>query len=297
MKALVAGWFSFEKMGASAGDLMARDVVCSWLDSAGRPYDVALAAPFKGGVEWERVDPSEYSEVVFVCGPFGNGPPLSEFLERFGAQTLVGVNLSMLEPLDAWDPFDLLIERDSSRTARPDVSLLSPPSSVPVAGLVLIDAQPEYGERDRREVADELIAGALADREIAAIRIDTRLDENSTGLKSPGEVEAIIARTDVVVTTRLHGTVLAIKRGVPPLVIDPVAGGAKVRRQAETIGWPVVFNADAATPSGVAAALDWCLSEEARETARACQARGVRALGRARHDFLAFLSNHPAGAG
>ena len=35
---------------------------------------------------------------------------------------------------------------------------------------------------------------------------------------------------DAVVTTRLHGTVLAIKNGVPPVVIDPIAGGRKVLR-------------------------------------------------------------------
>ena len=34
MKTLVAGWFSFELMGASAGDLMARDVACPRCGSA-----------------------------------------------------------------------------------------------------------------------------------------------------------------------------------------------------------------------------------------------------------------------
>ena len=58
MKALVAGWFSFEQMGASAGDLMARDLVCEWLDEAGRAYDVALAAPFEGGVDWRASIPT-----------------------------------------------------------------------------------------------------------------------------------------------------------------------------------------------------------------------------------------------
>ena len=33
MKTLVAGWFSFEQMGASAGDLLARDLVCEWLEA------------------------------------------------------------------------------------------------------------------------------------------------------------------------------------------------------------------------------------------------------------------------
>ena len=46
MKALVAGWFSFEDMGATAGDLLARDMACEWLNHAGYTYDVALALPF-----------------------------------------------------------------------------------------------------------------------------------------------------------------------------------------------------------------------------------------------------------
>ena len=44
MKALVAGWFSFEGMGATAGDLMVRDVVCDWLGEAGMAFDIALGA-------------------------------------------------------------------------------------------------------------------------------------------------------------------------------------------------------------------------------------------------------------
>ena len=75
MKTLVAGWFSFEQMGASAGDLLARDVVCQWLREAKVAYDVALAPPFAGGVDWRAVDPASYDNLVFVCGPFGNGEP------------------------------------------------------------------------------------------------------------------------------------------------------------------------------------------------------------------------------
>ena len=80
MKTLVAGWFSFELMGATAGDLMTRDLACEWLTRAGRPYDIAVAPPFTGGVDWREVDPAGYSDVVFVCGPLGNGPPVDAFL-------------------------------------------------------------------------------------------------------------------------------------------------------------------------------------------------------------------------
>ena len=49
-------------------------------------------------------------------------------------------------------------------------------------------------------------------------------------LRTAEEVESLIARMDVVLTTRLHGLVLALKHGVPVVAIDPIAGGAKLRR-------------------------------------------------------------------
>ena len=42
VRTLVAGWFSFEDMGATAGDLLARDVACSWLE---RSREVSTGAP------------------------------------------------------------------------------------------------------------------------------------------------------------------------------------------------------------------------------------------------------------
>ena len=110
--------------------------VCQWLGRAGHAYDVALASPFPGGVDWHSVDPKSYSHVVFVCGPFGNGWPIPEFLARFAGCRLVGINLSMIEPLEVWNPFDLLFERDSSASSRPDISFLSAQGRVPVVGVV-----------------------------------------------------------------------------------------------------------------------------------------------------------------
>ena len=73
---------------------------------------------------------------------------------------------------------------------------------------------------------------------------------------------------DVVLTTRLHGLVLALKNGVPAVAVDPIAGGAKVRRQAETLGWPHVFTADDVTAAAVRDALEQCLTPDARAEAR-----------------------------
>ena len=134
VKVLVAGWFSFEDMGATAGDLMTRDLACDWLRECRREFDVALAPPFTGGVDWRTAEPEHYSHVVFVCGPFGNGPPVDDFLVRFAGKHLSGLNLTMLDTLEVWNPFDLLLERDSSRVMRPDLAFLSQQDRVPVVG-------------------------------------------------------------------------------------------------------------------------------------------------------------------
>ncbi|MHC4947367.1 MAG: polysaccharide pyruvyl transferase family protein [Planctomycetota bacterium] len=293
MRTLVAGWFSFEGMGATAGDLAARDLVRDWLDRAGREHDVALAAPFEGGVDWRTVDAAGYDQVVFVCGPFGNGPPLTDLLRRFAHCRLVGVNVSMLDPLEAWNPFDLLLERDSSAAARPDVSFLAREAIVPVAGIVLVAPQREYGARARHPDAEAAIRRLLDARPAAAIPIDTRLDANATGLRTAAEVESAIARMDLVITTRLHGTVLALKHGVPALPIDPIAGGAKILRQVETIGWPLRFTADALDDAALARAFDYCLTDEARREARRCADEAARAVEAIRDRFVAGMREAP----
>jgi hypothetical protein len=47
----------------------------------------------------------------------------------------------MLQPLDEWNPFDLLLERDSSATARPDITFLSRQPKVPVVEVVQVHPQ------------------------------------------------------------------------------------------------------------------------------------------------------------
>jgi hypothetical protein len=279
MRALVSGWFSFDKMGASAGDLLVRDVVCEWLDHASFSYDVALAKSFSGGVDWQAAEAADYSHIIFVCGPFGNGWPIPEFLSKFAGSKLVGVNLSMVETLDTWNPFDLLLERDSSACSRPDLAFLSKQQAVPVVGVVTITPQREYRERGRHQLANDAIHRLVASQEMSAVSIDTRLDINGTGLRTPAEVESLIARMDVIFTTRLHGLVLALKNGVPVIAIDPIANGAKIRRQGEAIGWPLVFTTERLNDAELSTAFAYCQTADARSQARECG-------NRARHQLL-----------
>jgi len=289
MKVLVTGWFSFPRMGATAGDLLARDVVCRWLSEAGRPYDVAMAPPFEDGVDLSLVNPGDYSDLVFVCGPLGNGWPIPELLQRFEGRRVTAVNVSMLDPLEIWNPFDLLLERDSSETARPDVVMAATSRTVPVAGVVLVHDQTEY-RNAKHAVANDAIRRLIASREMAAVNIDTRLDINATGLRTPAEVESLIARMDVVVTTRLHGLVLALKHGVPVVAVDPIGNGAKVLRQAQVLGWPAVLTAADVTDAALASAFEWALTPDARRTALACRDHAIQKLSQVRETFMAAMT-------
>jgi hypothetical protein len=291
-RALVTGWFSFPYHHATAGDLMACDVVSEWLADARLPHDVALAAPFEGGVDWRSVPVGRYTHLIFVCGPVGpTRSAVIELLERFGTQRRIAVNVTMQEPLEAWNPFDVVVERDSTSTSRPDLSLASERPLVPLVGLILVEPyQPEeFPGRDAQRPATEAIRRLLTGREMAVIPIDTRVDANAGELRSPAEVEAAIARMDAVVTTRLHGMVLALKNGVPALAVDPVAGGSKIRLQAERLGWPIVHTLDALAHEELSRSLEFCLTAEARTLALDCAHRARSELVVTRDEFVGAL--------
>lgn len=274
MKVLVAGWFSFADGHATAGDLLSRDIVCDWLAQLQWQYDVALSAPFEGGVDWRKVDPKDYSHVLFVCGPFQRTGHECDFLNRFAESRLLGINLSMLESESAWQPFDLLLERDSSERVNPDLVFLSPAKSVPVVGLCAVESYPGALASEANDALERLAQSQQA----AVISISTRLDiESHNPLRTPHEIESLIAKTDVLLTSRLHGLVLALKNGVPAIAIDPEPGGAKIRRQAELLGWPLTFVADALDDQALQDAFQRALTENCRVEARECVSR-ARAL-------------------
>ncbi|MBE9168992.1 polysaccharide pyruvyl transferase family protein [Pleurocapsales cyanobacterium LEGE 06147] len=124
---------------------------------------------------------------------------------------------------------------------------------------------------------------------MVAVTIDTGLDPNTTNLRNAAEVESLIACMDVVITTRLHGTVLALKNGVPVIAIDAIAGGAKVSRQAKTIGWSNVFSVDNLSDEMLAKAFEYCLTEEAKAKAKECRDRAIAGVEQIREQFIAAL--------
>jgi hypothetical protein len=153
--------------------------------------------------------------------------------------------------------------------------MAAPTVKVPLVGSILAHVQKEYGNRARHKDAHEVVRNVLHRREAAVVAIDTNLVGNRTGLRSAREIESLIASMDLVITTRLHGLVLALKSGVPALAIDPIAGGAKISRQAAALGWPMVFRVEELNEDELLRAFDECRSSAAKKAARACAERAT----------------------
>ena len=263
---------------------MAADVVGEWLSSLEISYDIALA-PTLAGIDWRSVSPQQYDVVVFVCGPFSPGPLEAAFFEHFDSNRIVGVDLSLAEAVSVWNPFDTLLERDSPSTGRPDLVFAARTPRVPLIGVCLVEDYPGADTVQANAKVDEL----LAQVEGARIDIDTRLDTNLSGLRNKAEVEAALNGMDVVVTTRLHGMVLALKNGVPVVAIDPAPKGAKIMQQAKTVGWPMCFVASTVSAEELHRAFTFCLSAQAKTQARACARTALDLLSEVRHDFADAL--------
>jgi hypothetical protein len=291
MRVLVTGWFSTEDGEITAGDLLAGQGVRGWLEEAGVPHDMALASGFRGPgeVAASAVDPARYTHVVWVCGPVAPAK-VARLLDRFAGCVRIAVGVSLTG--DAGGRFDTVLPRDGEgHGSRPDLSLAGPPAATtPVVGVILAHPQPEYGERQRHAEAERLVRDLVRQSEMAPLVLDTRLDAvDELACATPAGFEALIARVDVVVTTRLHGLVLALRTGVPALAIDPIAGGAKVAGQAASLGWPAACTIEDARPARLAGMLRWCLTGEARAMAVASAEHGRRALARTRVHLLGLL--------
>lgn len=77
---------------------------------------------------------------------------------------------------------------------------------------------------------------------------------------------------------------------MPALAIDPVAGGAKVLKQARTVGWDAVVTADALKADLLEEKLAYCLSEPARRTAVRCGRTAAEALREVRRALIEGLT-------
>jgi hypothetical protein len=280
-RALLLGHFS------TVGDIQCLELVGRCLANAGLGYDVAafgadVRGALRDSISPDMAEPHSYTHLIVVCGPCW--PRLLQKhnfdIDQYRHCKRIGINLTMVEPLSQWNPFDALIERDSDAAARPDLAFMVKTESIAVLGRCLIRTQEEYGIRQKHSKVVDSINDLIERRRLPVIDIDTRWPRasNASGIESPAEVSALINVVDTLITNRLHGLVFALRNGVPVLAVDSVAGGDKVTAQARILDWPVCLQADEATPEAMDAALDWCLTADARAAALRSRERALHLL-------------------
>lgn len=290
MRALITGWFGMQDGEITAGDALAAQAIRGWLRAAGVPHDMAMADGFRhdGELAPEHVDPAAYTHVLFVCGPTASDR-VERLLRPFAHCRRIAVGTSQATGTPG--PFDAVLARDGDGPPRPDLSLGAPGARVPVVAAVLAHEQPEYGEAGAHEAANALVASLLGAADVAPLPVDTRLDpRDDLACATAAQLQSVLARADAVVTTRLHGLVLALRAGVPALALDPIAGGAKVTAQAAALRWPAARIVDSAQPADLRALLEWCLGREARAQAGAAARHAEADLERVRADLLDLMA-------
>jgi hypothetical protein len=286
-RALLVGHFT------TVGDTECLEIVCRWLDEISVPYDVApffeaVTRRLAGAKDIRKINAGEYTHLVMICGPVW-AQQLEKIrfpLERFANCVRVGINLTMVTPVDNWNPFDVLLERDSDRTTRPDLSLFSEPVAMPVVGRCLVHRQSSYRGRERHGDTAECFERLIRRRGFAAIDIDTVWTRKENPIQSAEQLISVLRRVDLLLTNRLHGLVFGLKAGVPVLAIDAITGTAKVTLQARVLDWPACLPIDDATDERMDSLVDWCLTDEAKAKAQACRSGIMPQLQQLKAAFL-----------
>lgn len=268
---LVTGWPSFLHGEATAGDVLSMRRVRDALGAWGVGFDTAWSrgfAPSARGLD--DVDPADYTHLVFACGPV-TGSQVAALHERFADCYRIATGVSVVDPDDpAAAGFHRILARDGHGEPACDLAHPAATAEVPVAGVVLAPGQREYGRRGHHERVHAVLDEWLRSLGCALLELDSRLDTTDwRHCATPDEFCSVLRRLDVVVTTRLHGMVLAVRSGVPAIAVDPIDGGGKVTAQAHALGWPAVLGAHEVRADALDAWWHWCLSGRATEALRA----------------------------
>jgi len=288
-RVLISGWFSVDLPHNTAGDLLAKQSAISWAQDAGFECSVAVARPMADNeVVTDEQVPDNYGALVFVCGPLTESH-LLHFVKKFSSIKRIALNVSIVETSDLSAEFDVIIPRDSPEVFNPDISLATPSSPVPVVGLIYVGRQREYPTQ-QHEAVEQLVDKVLNKIDAARVMIDTRLPHNQYGLTSIDQVGSAIRKMDIVITTRLHGAVLSLRNGTPPVVIDSVPGGAKVKRQMRTLDWPLAYTIKDVDEDRLLNAVKTALRESSKVKAIQVIKTAEEKLQTIRHTFTEALS-------
>ncbi|RVD19619.1 capsular polysaccharide synthesis protein [Mesorhizobium sp. M4B.F.Ca.ET.017.02.2.1] len=266
-------WYGSLKDNGTVGDLLAVQSVAARLKALGVNFR-HLTASSAFEISGERITPEEvvhndYATLVFVCGPVIKHHPIVEtIVRRFPSARKIGISISLFAPdhINYAQPFDIALAREGGPQRFEDVAILAPwrvtekrmraPNEPLVVGLVLRGEQSEYGPNsslhDRTSTLTSHVLNALTIKyQVKTVEIEHHLTRSG---RAPFEIEGLYSSCDLVLTSRFHGAILAMRSGVPFIAIDQIRGGGKLTNLLSTSGWPYVYRIEHANGDDMARA-------------------------------------------
>jgi|GEM_PF-5114094 len=238
--ALIASWATIDHRHATIGDRLAVQIVIDALRRAGVPAELASRDQFNEG----KPALSEQAIPVWVCGPIDfSYDKQQEILGRDGTGWIITDATLIATDLSAPVQADISTARDGpGRPTSADFAVLAPSEDAArIAAVMLRGHQPEYRQAPSvHHGVEAAVTVALNATLHYQVQLNTR---NPAGL-SPGKaaaaLELLLEHAAVVITSRLHGIVHAVRAGVLPIVIDEIIGGGKITACATAFGLPVL---------------------------------------------------------
>lgn len=252
-------WGSYGyKGGPTVGDLLAVNNLSAKLGQRGVEHAVVshpeLRIPGHMPVaDLYAIKP--VARVVFVCGPIAHSQDLQDFISNQSGAIKVAVGVSVLANQTRMNSqFHHIVARDGAVPSYFDLAIsetIEPARSnrFETVGVCVRGPQGEYGHNREGmfQKAETIIQDVSDDCAFRPKTIDTVLSPDN-GLEV---VQASFLSSDIVLTTRMHGALLALAAGKPVIAIDQVPGGAKVSAVVGKTGWPFVLRAETATKEAV----------------------------------------------
>lgn len=290
-------WWGSWPRGATLGDLLAVDNLSAALTRAGIEHSVLSHPSHAGPAHRSTPDPSalapQLSTLVFVCGPLVQTKRMRRLLAASGHTRKLAAGVSLLQSQQVFNrQLDGVVARDGVavpetpgpgegvKPGRFDLAIShckpplerSRPASLAEAriGLCLRGRQKDYGLGRDRSTAVEALFTEVLERQPGRVEpIDTVLSATN-----PRErIEAQFAAVDLVLTTRLHGSLLGLAAGVPVIAVDQIASGGKLTEVLGRINWPLLFAAEGLMPDSLLALMQRCIEACPLEAIAASQAR------------------------
>ncbi len=276
IKILVTWYGSFSKNG-TVGDYLSVNSLTHFLEKHNYDFDCASYKPFhnlKGNpIELENALPSDYDIIIFCCGPIlKNHENLNSLFEKFKTLYKVGIGVSLFpkDHFNFYNPFDFVLARENGTEMYEDIAIIASHTKQTKysnqeglkIGLILRNEQHEYGKKNCKSdkaylylmiIAKTLIGtretfsnklmklftkGAPAKASGTILEINNHLE--TSGL-TPQEIENQYSECDLILTTRFHGSMLALRNDIPFIALDQIKNGAKVYKLVSQTGYPFVW--------------------------------------------------------